>query len=54
MMESYGVMKEEILIFNEVVKGTKKNFKFKKLKFFWPRWRDTKFFSCPAQNSKPS
>jgi hypothetical protein len=47
MMESYGVlrvMKEEILIFNEEVKGTKKNFKLKKLKFFWPCWRDKKFF----------
>ncbi len=37
MMESYGVlrvMKEEILIFNEAVKGTKKKFQTQKVEVF--------------------
>jgi hypothetical protein len=40
MMESYGVlrvMKEEILIFNEGVKGTKKKIQIQKVEVFFGR-----------------
>jgi hypothetical protein len=57
MMESYGVlrlMKEEILIFNEAVKGTKKKFQTQKVEVFLAVLAGQEIFSCPAQNSEPS